>query len=161
VTQARERTVGWEDPAVFGPWFEQASGLQVVRALVTGELPPPPVFALLGMRIVEAEDGRVTAQCDAGEYLYNLASVVHGGISATLIDTTTALAVRSTLAAGARMTSIELKLNFLRPLTVASGVLHAMGRVVHRGRRICVAEGTVASADGKVAAMGSASIAIL
>lgn len=161
MTTVREHTIRWEDPAVFSPWLEKASGLQIVRALVTGELPSPPVCALLGMRIVDAEDGRVCAQCDPGEHLYNLASVVHGGVSATLIDMTTALAVRSTLEAGSRMTSIELKLNFLRTMTTDAGPLCATGRVVHRGRRICVAEGSVSTTEGKLVAVGSASVAIL
>ena len=159
--QARERTVSWGDPESCLPWLQNKSGLEFVQALADGTLPNPPMFELVGLRVVDAREGEVTAECETGEHLYNAASAVHGGVMATLIDTTTVLAVRSCLPHGSRMTSVELKLNFLRSLSKDSGKIVAVGTVIHRGRRICVAEGKVYTQDRKLAAVGSASLALL
>ena len=159
--EVRERTVSWTDSEIYRRWLRNKSGFEFVHALSNGTLPNPPMFQLLGFRLVEVREGEVTAECETGEHLYNAACVVHGGVVATLIDTTTALAVRSCLPQGSRMTSVELKLNFLRSLSKNSGKIVAVGAAIHRGRRICVAEAKVYTQDRKLVAVGSASLALL
>ncbi len=102
--------------------------------------------------------GEVVLEGDVGEHLYNPGGVVHGGYTATLIDTATALAVRSRQPAGGRITSVELKVNFVRALLRDAGRVRCTGNVVHFGRRISFAEAKVVSHDGKLIASGSASL---
>ena len=159
--QERTRTVAWDETDQYPRWLESRSGLGFVQALGDGRLPNPPIFALIGFRVAGAREGEVVARCEIGEHLDNAAAVVAGGVAATLIDTTAALAVRTCLPAGARMTTVDLKLNLLRALSGDSAAITATGTVVHRGRRICVAEGRVHTADGKLVAIGTSSLAIL
>ncbi|MEI6468691.1 MAG: PaaI family thioesterase [Betaproteobacteria bacterium] len=155
----RERKVTWSDTELYRTSIKNNSGLSFVSSLADGKLPNPPFFQLLGFKLVKVQKGLVTAECEMGEHLYNAACVVHGGVVATLIDTTTALAVRSCLPKGSQMTSIELKLNFLKSLVKDSGKIIAIAEVIHLGRRVSLAESKVYTSDGKLVAIGTSSIA--
>ncbi len=154
----RERRVAWEDIEVYRPSYETKSGLEFLIELAERKLPNPPIFELLGFRVASAVEGEVTLEGVSGEHLYNPAGVVHGGYLATLIDTATALSVRSCQPVGARITSVDLKVSFVRPLTSESGDVKCMGRVTHLGRRISFAEAVVKDARDKIIATGSASL---
>lgn len=156
-----ERTVRWGDTGVYREWIETRSGLDFLAAMVDGTLPNPPFFELLGFRVAAVSDGSVTLQGLAGEHLYQAGAIVSGGYAATLVDTATALAVRSCLPAGQRITSVEVKVHFIRPLLGDSGEITCTGTVTHRGRRISVAEARVTLPDGKLVSSGSASIIAL
>lgn len=157
----RTRTISWGDTDQYPRWLQERPGLEFVQALAEGRLPNPPMFSLLGFRIVAAIEGEVAAECETGEHLYNAGAVVHGGVSATLIDTTTALAVRSCLPAGSRMTTVDLKLNLVRQLSKDSGPVTTVATVLHKGRKICVAEAKVRTREGKLVAVGMSSLVIL
>lgn len=159
--EMRERTFRWPDPDIYTPWIKERSGREFLQALADGTLPNPPMFELQGFRVAQVGDGELTVESDAAEYLYNPAVVIHGGYAATLLDTVTALALRSRLAAGQRMTTIEIKCNFIRPLFKESGRLISTGKVIHQGRRTGIADGEVRNAEGKLIARGSATLAIL
>lgn len=159
--QERTRTITWAETDQYPRWIQEKPGLEFVQALCDGRLPNPPMFSLLGFRMVGVREGEVTAECEIGEHLYNAGGVVHGGVAATLIDTTTALAVRSCMPAGTRMTTVDLKLNLVRLLSKDSDPVTAVGTVLHRGRKICVAEAKVCTREGKLVAAGMASLAIL
>jgi len=93
--------------------------------------------------------------CEPAEYHYKPIGVVHGGLAATLLDSAMSCAVHTTLAAGERYTTLELKVNFVRAITVATGRVRAEGTVVHRGGTIATAEGHLLSErDGKLLAHG-------
>jgi len=159
--QERTRTISWGETDQYARFQQEKSGLEFVQALADGTLPNAPMFSLLGFRIVGAREGEVTAECETGEHLYNAGAVVAGGVAATLIDTTTALAVRTCLAAGSRMTTVDMKMNLMRQLLKDSGAIQAVGTVLHRGRRFCVAEAKVFTGEGKLVAAGMSSLAIL
>lgn len=156
MTEARTRTISWQDPLAGLARAKDLSGLEYMRAIVEGRLPPPPIAELLGFTILEVSEGRAVFGGQAAEYLYNPIGVVHGGFAMTLLDSAMGVAVHSTLAKGERYTTLETKVNFVRAITADSGALRCEGAVVHRGRRVATAEGRlVAAAGGKLLAHGS------
>lgn len=157
----RERLTIWPDTDVYRPWLQGRNGLDYLNALVDGTLPNPPFFELLGFRLTAASDGAVTVEAETGEHLYNPACVIHGGFVATLLDTVTALAVRSRIPPDKRMTSVEIKVNFIRPLFKDSGRLICKGQVVHMGRRFGIADGEVRNAQDKLISRATATIAVM
>ncbi|MCF4129193.1 PaaI family thioesterase [Methylobacterium sp. SyP6R] len=151
----RERRVTWSDPRATARAGQGLAGLDFLRALIAGEVPPPPIVALMGITLDEAEPGRVTMRMPAGEYLYNPIGSVHGGALATLLDSVMGCAVHSTLPAGRGYTTLEIKVNYLRAVTEGSGRVTAVGRVVHAGRRQAVAEASLTDEAGRLCATAS------
>jgi uncharacterized protein (TIGR00369 family) len=137
----RTRTVTWEDPAPVLAAAAEMSGLEYIHAIFTGQLPPPPIAVTMGFEGAEAEEGRAIFVSEAGEFLYNPIGVVHGGFAMTLLDSALGCAVHTTLARGERYTSLETKVNFVRPITARTGRVRCEATVIHRGRRIATAEG--------------------
>jgi uncharacterized protein (TIGR00369 family) len=107
------------------------------------------------------EQGEVVVTLTPDEFHYNPIGVVHGGIMATLLDTVCGCAVHATLPAGVMYTSLDISVKFLRPVTIASGTIECRGRVVHRGSRIALAEGTLVDVQGKLLATATSSCMIL
>jgi uncharacterized protein (TIGR00369 family) len=157
---ARSRLVTWRDPSVVASGTRRQSGLDALRAIREGALPPWPMQRLLQMDLVTLEQGRVEVRCAVDESVYSPLGAVHGGLVCTLLDTVAGCAVLSTLPPGAGFTSIELKVSFLRPVVLVSGPLTAVGTVVKAGRRIAFAEGEVVDAAGRDVATGSSSLLI-
>ena len=159
-TQQRARTFEWQDPTVTAKTVGQLTGLEFLRAISRGDLPAPPVTHMLGLAAITAEEGRVVAELDPAEFHYNPLGTVHGGVLATLLDTATGCAVHSTLDTGFGYTSIDLSTKFLRPVTVASGRLRAVGTVLSRGRRTALAEAKLTDAQGRLVATAQSSCLI-
>ncbi len=124
------------------------SGLEYLRSMADGRAPLPPIAALLGMGITEIEPGRVTFSLAVGEYLYNPIGSVHGGVFCTLLDSAMGCAVHSTLDRGQAYTTLELKVNLVKALTVATPGVLAAGEVVSAGSRVVTASGRLTSPDG-------------
>jgi uncharacterized protein (TIGR00369 family) len=138
------------------------TGLEVLRAIAAGELPGAPIAELLGFEPVEAEEGRVVFAAVPRPEHYNPLGTVHGGLAATMLDSAMGCAVHSTLPAGVGYTTLELKVNFTRPITSETGRILCEGTVVHRGGRVATAEGRVyAEAGGKLLAHGTTTCLIL
>ncbi|MCX5309984.1 PaaI family thioesterase [Streptomyces sp. NBC_00154] len=136
----RSRTYEWEDPAVSAAAVGQTTGLEFVREIATGRLPGPPIAATLDFTLDEAEHGRVVFSLVPGEEHYNPIGSVHGGVYATLLDSAAGCAVQSTLPQGMGYTSLDLTVKFLRPVTVDTGRIRAVGTVISSGRRTALAE---------------------
>ena len=147
---ARTRTVTWEDPLVSARAGASLSGIDYLRAIAQGKLPPPPIALLLGFDIEEVEEGRVVFTAETGEHQYNPIGVVHGGVAATLLDSAMGCAVHSRLPRGRGYTTLEIKVNLVRPLTKDTGLVRAEGRVLHRGRTVATADGEIKDASGKL-----------
>jgi uncharacterized protein (TIGR00369 family) len=138
------------------------TGLEILRAIAAGELPGAPIADLLGFEPVEAEEGRVVFAAVPGQQHGNAIGTVHGGLAATLLDSAMGCAVHSTLPAGAGYTTLELKVNFTRPITSETGRILCEGTLVHRGGRVATAEGRVfVEANGKLLAHGTTTCLIL
>ncbi len=157
----RTRVVSWEDPAPVFQIGRTISGLAYLKAMQAGELPLPPIAALLGMWISEASEGRVVFAAEPAECHYNPLGIVHGGLAATLLDSALGCVVLSMLPAGTIFTTLELKVNYLRPMTAETGTVYAEGNIIHLGERIATAEGRLTDAGGKLYAHGTTTCMIL
>jgi uncharacterized protein (TIGR00369 family) len=153
---ARTLTVTWSDPTQLAGRAPSMSGLEFLRAIIAGELPPAPIQQLLGFRLVEANEGRVVFELDPGERHYNPIGSVHGGVAATLLDSAMGAAVHSTLPQGSAYVTLEVKFNLVRAISVETGPVRAEGRVVHRGGTVATAEADLRSGEGKLLAHGTA-----
>lgn len=151
----RSRIVTWEDPSVGARLARDLSGLDYVRAIADGRIPPPPIAALLGMGLGEIEPGRVTFTLDIGEHLYNPIGSVHGGVFCTLLDSAMGCAVHTTLPRGQGYTTLELKVNLVKALTVHTANVVAEGQVISSGRRVVTASGRIVGPDGTLYAHGT------
>lgn len=150
----RERTITWDDPTGNIRDAGAISGLDYLRGIKAGTVKPPPVAALVGYVISEVEHGFTVFTLAPGEHHYNPFATVHGGILSTLLDTTMTSAVLSTLPIGVACATIELKVNFVRPVTAVTGVLRCEARPIHLGKQLATAEGRVTDAGGKLYAHG-------
>src|SRR5579871_5715012 len=122
---------------------KQMSGLEFVHGLVSGALPLNTIAQTLGYDVAEAECGRVVITLVPSDRLLNPAGTVHGGLTATLLDSCMGLAVQSTLDKGVAQTTLEFKISLLRPITPQTGPIRAEGKVLNCGRRVGSAQGWV------------------
>src|SRR5215471_606222 len=137
------------------------SGLQLLTSILEGTLPEPPIQQALDFRLVQVERGYVAfAGTPKFEY-YNPIGSVHGGYAATLLDTCMACAVHSMLKAGQGYTTVEFKVNFVRPLSADTGEVHAEGKIIHLGRQIASAEGRLTDARGRLLAHATTTCLVL
>jgi uncharacterized protein (TIGR00369 family) len=161
MTTARERTIRWTDPLAVARNGRGLAGLEFLQAMVSGTLPAPPFLAVIGAQMGTVERGRVTMTLEPAEFHYNPYGTVHGGVLATVLDTVMSCAVLSQQAAGRGNTTIDLTINYLRPLTVASGLVTAEGTVIHAGRTTALAQGRVVDAEGRLYAVASTTCLLL
>jgi uncharacterized protein (TIGR00369 family) len=139
----------------------ESSGLETIKAIFEGRLPPPPIAELMGFRGVEVELGRAVFEFEPGPQHYNPIGSVHGGVAMTLLDSAMGCAIHSMLDAGVRYTTLEVKTNFVRAMTVDTGPVRCEGVVLHSGSRVATAEGKVLDGDGKLLAHGTTTCLIL
>jgi uncharacterized protein (TIGR00369 family) len=151
----RERSFTWSDPNLSAEAARSMAGLDLMRALRDGAIPPPPVIDLVGISLTEVDEGHVVMCLTPAEYHYNPIGTMHGGILATLLDSVMGCAVHTTLPKGRGYTSLEIKVNYIRAVTSASGKLSAAGKLVHGGNRSAVAEARVVDAKGRLCATAS------
>jgi uncharacterized protein (TIGR00369 family) len=157
----RTRSYSWSDPLGLVADAAGRSGLEIMRSLVAGELPPPPIADTLGFTLVEVDHGRAVFECVPAEYHYNPIGVVHAGLAATLLDSAMGCAFATTLDAGVGWTTLELKANFTRALTADTGLVRCTGTVVHPGRTVATTEARLEDADGRLYAHGTSTILVL
>jgi uncharacterized protein (TIGR00369 family) len=157
----RSRTVTWQDPTRLAASARESSGVDFLRAIVSGELPKAPIQELLGFELDEAEDGRVVFSIEPGEQHYNPIGSVHGGVTATLLDSAMGAAVHSTLPQGTGYVTLELKFNLVRPITAETGRVLAEGKIIHRGKSVATVEASLRTAEGdKLLAHGTSTCLI-
>jgi uncharacterized protein (TIGR00369 family) len=161
VDTERTRVVTWADPAVTAAAAVGRSGLEFIRALAAGEVPPPPIVSTIGARLERVAEGEVVFSLEPAEYHYNPIGSVHGGVYATLLDSATGCAVHTMLPEGVGYTSLDLSVKFLRAIRVATGPVMCTGRVVHLGHRTALAEARLETAAGKLLATATSSCLIL
>jgi uncharacterized protein (TIGR00369 family) len=158
----RTRTLLWQDPVPTAAAGATMSGMEYMTAVVTGQVPPPPIAVTMRLRPVELEEGRVVFEGEPGEEHYNPIGVVHGGYAATLLDSALGCAVHTTLPAGVAYTSLGLEAKFVRPITRETGRVLCEASVLYRGRRQATAEATLTEArSGKLLASGTSTLMIL
>lgn len=135
--------------------LEEMSGLEFVQGLASGALPLNTIAQTLGYEIAEAEAGRVVLSIVPSPAHLNPWGTVHGGLTATLLDSCMGLAVQSTLEKGFGSTTLEFKISLLRPITPETGSIKAEGKILSAGRRVGTAEGRVTDSKGRLLAHGT------
>jgi uncharacterized protein (TIGR00369 family) len=159
--QDRTRTYSWQDPLATAQSGRALAGLDFLRKIVAGELPPPPIAHTLDYTLLEVEQGRAVFGIEPAEIHYNPIGMVHGGIPCTLLDSAMGCAVHSTLPAGVGYTTLELKVNIVKAIGKDTGFLRAEGKLIHAGRSTAVAEGRLVDAAGKLYAHATTTCLIL
>jgi uncharacterized protein (TIGR00369 family) len=157
----RTHSVEWEDPRTLAEAARRMAGIDFLRAICEGRLPQPPIAQLLGFRLAHVEPGRAVFECVPAERHYNPIGVVHGGLAMTLLDSCMACAVQTMVPEGSGYTTLEAKVNLVRPITSATGRLSAIGRTIHVGSRVGTAEGRLEDASGKLYAHGTTTCLVL
>jgi uncharacterized protein (TIGR00369 family) len=137
------------------------TGLEAMHAIKAGDAPAAPIGELLGFDLVEVGEGHASFELAPAERHYNPLGTVHGGIHATLLDSAMGCAVHTTLAEGEAYTTLELKVNFVRAITEATGRVLATGSVIHRGGRVATAEARLVDEDGRLLAHGTSTCLIM
>ena len=136
-------------------------GLEYLQRILRGEIPSVPIGDTLGFRITEVERGRVVLLGNPDRRSYNLIGTVHGGWAAAILDSALALSALSTLEADQGFTTVDIRINYLRPLSIETGEVRAEGRVLQGGRRLAYCEAKLTDAAGKLICHGTGSCLIL
>ena len=139
----------------------EGSGIDYLRRIIAGEHANVPIGDHLGFRIVEVEPGRLVIVGQPDKRHYNLVSTVHGGWTAAVLDTAMALASLSLLDASQTFTTLDIRINYLRPITTDLGEVRAEGKVLQAGRKIAYAEAKLTDGAGKLLAHGTGTCLIL
>ena len=158
--ESREKTVTWYDHHVGLAAMPTMSGLDYLRAMQDGTLPPPPISALMGMTVSSVGEGEVTFRCTPDASAYNPIGVIHGGLVCTLLDSVVGCAVHTTLPAGTGYTSLEIKVSYLRAVHADGGTLLATGRVTKPGRRAAFADGEVRDEQQRLVATATSTFLV-
>jgi uncharacterized protein (TIGR00369 family) len=137
------------------------SGLEFAKGLASGALPLNTFAQTLGYDVVEAESGRVVITLHPTDAHLNPWGTVHGGLTATLLDSCMGLAIHSTLEKGTGSTTLEFKISLVRPITPETGQIRAEGKVINCGRRVGTAEGRLTDAKGRLLAHGTTTCFII
>jgi len=158
---ARTLTVEWNDPVAIAAAGRTMTGIDFLRAIRDGKLPPPPIAQLMGFRLTEVEPGHAVFEITPGEQHYNPIGVVHGGVAMTLLDSAMGVCIHTKLPAGTGYTTLEAKTNLVRAITDKTGKLRAIGKVIHLGSRVATAEGRLEDAAGKLYAHATTTCIVL
>src|SRR5437764_120224 len=142
-------------PSTLAERRRDISGLEFFQEMMAGAIDPPPMIALLGLRLVEAEAGRVVFAGTAVEEFYNGMGVAHGGWAATLLDSALGCAINTLQPAGRSFTTLELTINYTRPLRREVGEVRCEASVIHAGNRTATASARIVDAAGKIYAHGT------
>jgi uncharacterized protein (TIGR00369 family) len=134
---------------------KEMSGLEFVRGLADETLPLNMIAHTLGYDVIEATKGRVVVTVEPSDAHLNPYGTVHGGLTATLLDSCMGLAVQSTLDKGLGQTTVEFKISLMRPITPETGRIKADGLVLNCGRRVGTAEGRLTDQNGRLLAHGA------
>ena len=132
------------------------SGLEYMRQLLSGEREASGMARLMNMRLVEVEEGRAVFTVEPDERHYNGLGIAHGGLAATLLDSALGCAINTVMPAGRVFTTLEMKVNYVRPMRRETGEVRCEAEVLHAGSRVATAEGRIVDADGKLYAHGTA-----
>jgi uncharacterized protein (TIGR00369 family) len=156
-----ERNVGLDSSANSAIGFipfavmQRYNGLEVLQQVKKGLLPRAPMSEVIPFELMEMEFGKATLISTPTERFYNTMRIVHGGYAMTLLDTCMGLAIYTTLSSGIGYTSIETKVNFVKPITAETKLLRAVGHAVHTGTRTATAEGRLIDEEGKLYGHGT------
>ena len=157
----RERVVDWQAPGPVAAAAATMSGLEAMRAIRDGILPPPPMARLIGFRMAVAEPGRIVMELEPHEGLENTIGLLHGATAAALLDTAMGCSISTMLPVGQTSVTLDLKITYLRPLSVRSGTIEAEGKLIKLGRQTSYTEGFVRDGKGNLAVHATATFSMI
>jgi uncharacterized protein (TIGR00369 family) len=156
------RTFQWQDPTEIAARAKDQAGLDFLRSIAGRELlQAAPIAECLGFQLVEVDPGRVVFELLPAPYHYNPIGCVHGGVLATLCDSAAGAAVHSKLPAGVGYTTLEIKVSFLRAVTVATGLLRCEGTILAEGSRVMTSQARLLDAEGRACAHATSTCLVL
>jgi len=132
------------------------SGLEYMRKLMAGEMTASGMAQLMNFKLTEVSEGRAVFSILPDERHYNGLGIAHGGLAATLLDTATGCAINTMMPAGRIFTTLEMKVNYVRPMKRETGEVRCEAHVIHVGSQVATAEGRIVDAEGKLYAHGTA-----
>lgn len=141
--------------------FAARSGIDYLRAMASGEVSNPPISSHVGLKVASVDEGDVVMTAEPDESHYNPIGSIHGGFFATVLDSVCGCAVHSTLPPGVGYTSLELKVSFLRPVTVDTGTVTAHGWVTKSGRHATFVDADLRDSAGRILATASSTCLII
>ena len=154
------RTFTWADPAESIRAGREMAGIDFLRAMVNGDLAQCSYQATMDYDLVEVAAGRVVFEGRPGDYLNNPLGTVHGGYYAGMLDSAMGCAIHSLLSAGQSYTTLEFKMNMVRPLPTDGSPIRAIGEVIHPGRKIATSQARLVDANDKLYAHATCSCMI-
>ena len=157
----RERVVDWQLPGPVAKAAMGLSGMDAMLALRDGRLPPPPFVKLMGFTMAVVEPGRIVMELEPREDLENTIGLLHGATAAALLDTAMGCAISTRLEAGQGSVTLDLKLTYLRALSVRSGTITAEGKLIKLGRQNSYVEGFVRDGKGDLAVHATATFSMV
>jgi len=146
----RERTFSWDNPLTGATKAMQMTGLEYLHAMKDGSKPFPPLMHTLDFNVGSIDKGSVTFTFKPQEFHYNPIGTVHGGVITAILDSAMGCTLHSLLPTGTAYTTLELKVNFLKAVTIQSGQLKATGKVIHTGNRTALIEAQLTDGIGTV-----------
>jgi uncharacterized protein (TIGR00369 family) len=158
--RSRSRTYVWNEPKELARSVRPLSGLQFMEAWSRGEV-TAPFQATIAFELSSFGDGEVELTCTPDEFHFNPYGTVHGGLVASLLDTATGCAIHTRLPAGTGYATLNLAVNYLRPVTIETGTVRCVGRVVSMGRTVAVSEGEVIDGSDRVLARATSTCILL
>jgi len=160
-TTTQSITANWSDPEAWARAARERSGLEFLTEMAEGRMPQAPISGMLDFRLASVGKGEAVFELRPSARHYNVIGTLHGGVASTLLDSALSCAVHSTLDRGTLYTTVEVKVNFIRPIDVGTGVMRCEGKVIHVGRRIATAEARLVDAEGALYAHAVGTCAIL
>ena len=131
------------------------TGLELLTRIMHGTLPAPPIQGTLDFRLIRVDRGSTVFAGIPRYDFYNPLNSIHGGYIAALLDSCMSCAVHSTLDLGYSYATLEVKINYVRPVLADTGEVRAEGKIVNSGRRIATAEGRLVDTAGRLYAHGT------
>jgi uncharacterized protein (TIGR00369 family) len=157
----RERLVQWQDPLETAGAVRALSGIEALRAMHEGRIPPPPIAKLMNFTLADVDEGRVVFEGVPGEEHYNPIGVVHGGFALALFDSALGCAVQTKLPAGVGYATTDVQVRMIRGITKDTGPVRCEATVVHVGRSTAVAEAKLYDGQRRLLATGTTACAVL
>jgi uncharacterized protein (TIGR00369 family) len=151
----RSYSFTWQDPMIGANHARTVSGRDYLEAMVRGDVPPPPIALALNFGIAEVSNGHVIFTGTPSEAYYNPIGSVHGGWMCALLDSALGCCIQTQLPAGVGYTTLDLHINFVRPISATTGLMHCEATVIHSGRTMATSQAKLTDAAGKLYAHGS------
>ncbi|UKT65569.1 PaaI family thioesterase [Pedobacter mucosus] len=136
----RERTFSWENPMEGAKEAIHMSGMEYLQAMSDHKFPLPPFLYTLDFTVTKVKSGNIVFEFVPQEFHYNPIGTVHGGVITSILDSAMGCSVHSLLPVGKGYTTLELKINFLKAVTIKTGKLKTLSKVINLGGRTALVE---------------------